>query len=394
MAVKLHRAGFCLAAVVLLLALFFFSASYLLTLLGVLLGLALALSLLLHRDTRRFSLQLYTAPAGQVEHPLELILTTAQAHRLLAAGCAEVELEIESVMFHDIQRQTLRIPLGDQQTRFSFSLPQKLCGAVRFRCKSIRLWDLLGVFSAPCAKFPEVQTILFPETPPLDLTISNVAIGSANAEGFMQNRPGGDPSEVFDIREYVPGDDVRSIHWKLSCKMDTLICRQSSDPSHYDVALLPDLCLAHQSGPVTHQELNAAVALVIALGEQLLAAGIPFCLVLPAPQELQILEVQSAVQLHQQLLPQWMSIAVSSQDGAGLQYFLAEHMEQYFTRLFIVSAGQYEQDVRSLGKRIGTTVLSVDLDAAAPSHLNLASGCESIILPAQTPKNFTYRILC
>ncbi len=394
MAVKLHRVGFCLTAAVLLLALFLFSASYLLALLGVLLGLALALALLLRRDARRFSLQLHAAPTGQVEHPLELVLTTAQTHRLLAAGSAEVELEMEAVMFHDIQRRTLRIPLGDRQTRFSFSLPQNLCGAVRFRCKALQLWDLLGLFHASCARFPEVQTILFPETPPLDLTISNVAIGSANTEGFMQNRPGGDPSEVFDIREYVPGDDVRSIHWKLSCKTDTLICRQPSDPSHYDVALLPDLCLAHRSGPVTHQELNAAVALVIALGEQLLAEGIPFCLVLPAPQELQILEVQSAVQLHQQLLPQWMSMAVPSQDGAGLQYFLAEHMEQHFTRLFIVSAGQYEQDVRSLGKRIGITVLSTDLDAAAPSHLKLGPACESIILPAQTPEGFTYRILC
>lgn len=53
----------------------------------------------------------------------------------------------------------------------------------------------------------------------------------------MQNRKGSDASEMFDIRDYVPGDDIRTIHWKLSGKTDELIVRQASAPSHYNIAL-------------------------------------------------------------------------------------------------------------------------------------------------------------
>ena len=49
-----------------------------------------------------------------------------------------------------------------------------------------------------------------------------------------------DQSEMYDVREYIPGDDIRSVHWKLSSKVDQLLLRQASDPTHYHVVLLPD----------------------------------------------------------------------------------------------------------------------------------------------------------
>ncbi len=40
---------------------------------------------------------------------------------------------------------------------------------------------------------------------------SDDLIGTADTEDIVQNRRGNDPSEIFDIREYAPGDDIRSI---------------------------------------------------------------------------------------------------------------------------------------------------------------------------------------
>ena len=50
----------------------------------------------------------------------------------------------------------------------------------------------------------------------------------ALAEDSSLSRRGDDPSEVFQLREYQQGDDVRRIHWKLSSKLDKLILRESS----------------------------------------------------------------------------------------------------------------------------------------------------------------------
>ena len=43
-------------------------------------------------------------------------------------------------------------------------------------------------------------------------------------------RPGADLTETFQIREYVEGDSMRQIHWKLSGKLYRLIVRDPSLP--------------------------------------------------------------------------------------------------------------------------------------------------------------------
>ena len=44
------------------------------------------------------------------------------------------------------------------------------------------------------------------------------------------SRRGNDPGEVRGIREYVPGDPVRNIHWKLSEKTDKLLVKELGNP--------------------------------------------------------------------------------------------------------------------------------------------------------------------
>ncbi len=65
----------------------------------------------------------------------------------------------------------------------------------------------------------------------LELTLSRDAVGETGDSGLTRSRKGTDASEMFDIRSYVPGDDIRSIHWKLS-EQDgrKLIVRQAKRP--------------------------------------------------------------------------------------------------------------------------------------------------------------------
>lgn len=51
-----------------------------------------------------------------------------------------------------------------------------------------------------------------------------------DTEDYSNERPGYDLSEMFQIRDYVPGDSQRQIHWKLSHKYDKLIVKDPSLP--------------------------------------------------------------------------------------------------------------------------------------------------------------------
>ena len=42
----------------------------------------------------------------------------------------------------------------------------------------------------------------------------------------------------------------------------------------------------------------------------------------------------------------------------GIRYFIMEHMEQYFSKILIISSGKYLKELNSLEGRINITVIS------------------------------------
>lgn len=134
-----------------------------------------------------------------------------------------------------------RLTLERAETAFSFSPRLSGRGALTLaadasRCGTLRLraevWteDLFGLWrseAAPCGEeFVTVEPELF--LPRVSLAENTTVI--TDGEHYSQARPGGDPSETFAIREYLPGDPIRQIHWKLSQKTDELMLRELGLP--------------------------------------------------------------------------------------------------------------------------------------------------------------------
>ena len=71
-------------------------------------------------------------------------------------------------------------------------------------------------------------------------------VASGNQKGRQNegqqtlSKKGYDATEVFELREYQPGDSIRTIHWKLSEKFDTVLVREPSDTSSYDILVMFD----------------------------------------------------------------------------------------------------------------------------------------------------------
>ena len=55
---------------------------------------------------------------------------------------------------------------------------------------------------------------------------------------YSTQKPGSDPSETFGLREYMPGDSLHSVHWKLSAKSGQWMVRQCSAPLSHSIVLL------------------------------------------------------------------------------------------------------------------------------------------------------------
>lgn len=393
MAAAHHRVGFCLSAAVLAVLLFIFSSPYVMWMLMILLGSAAASWLFLRHDARGFEIKAEVSPGGQAGRPVKLCMTTVKKGMFMGAAYAVAEIEISNIMFGTSELKRVRIPLLSRTNSLEMPFETSLCGETGISCISIELWDVLGLFRVRCAPFKEARTTIYPVAADVQLSISRETSGTVSADGMTQNRKGTDHSEIFDIREYVPGDDIRGVHWKLSCKTDSLIMRQPSDPAHYDVMLLPDIGLGAGEEPVSNKELEGAASFTLALAEELLSLGTSFCLAIPGADGLDICEVRSRRQL-EEVLPRWLGTRVTEKSGVGLRYFISEHMEQYFTRLLLVSGGKYVQDMRGLDVRMGITIITAEDGVSSPSYTAVSPGCDAVVLPADGTDGRPYRIVC
>ena len=112
----------------------------------------------------------------------------------------------------------------------TFELHTSHYGCINLCVKEMTVYSFLGLFKK--IFYPEmISNIMI--LPKIDKDY-NFAIPEANEDDdiyqFDDNEKGNDRSEVFDIREYREGDNIRDIHWKLSSKRDFMVVKEFSKP--------------------------------------------------------------------------------------------------------------------------------------------------------------------
>lgn len=364
--------------------LFFSGKSFLLTVLLLTLVLIPVFGILIRRDGKRMEIRL------EKESPVAVRIHSRGTLRV--ADRVQIELEVKNEMFDRIEYLQFLLPLKGTEQSFSLPVELQLCGQTRFHCTRVWVTDLLGLFRIPLQAGQTFYTVIYPTKRNVQVERIAGTVGSSQTDGFLQNRKGNDPSEMFELREYTPGDDIRSIHWKLTSKTDDLVIRQASDPSHHTLLLLPDYGLDQLKRPGGVTEMNTVIAVGVEAARKLLKNGRGFCLAIPTRNGLQIYEVQNEKEFSR-MLPQWLSIPVQAVGGMGLEYFQMQHLEQYFNRLVILSAGDYEQGLRGLEQKIGITVIQASAGKEL-SYTSLKQNGVLIEIPAREDQKETYRILC
>ena len=116
---------------------------------------------------------------------------------------------------------------GRKEKKAGFYVASDYCGVLQIRTEQIRVWDYLALFSRKRCCGEKVNLLVMPRA---DMVIADLrsVIPQGNTPGdySQPDRPGDQPPEIFQIRSYQPGDNMRDIHWKLSARMDQLMSRR------------------------------------------------------------------------------------------------------------------------------------------------------------------------
>lgn len=146
------------------------------------------------------------------------------------------------------------------------------CGRLRVWVPHVVLYDCFGIFGIRCHCSAVTHVTVQPETfEPLVVLVPNPN-SIDESDSYSQEKPGADLTETFQIREYVPGDSPRQIHWKLSNKFDKLIVRDPGLPISKNV-----LVFWERTGESNDAALiDAQAEVVISLCRSLVDSGIQF----------------------------------------------------------------------------------------------------------------------
>jgi len=157
-------------------------------------------------------------------------------------------LHVQNAGFFPVQRAVCRVTCtnaltGAGMTRvLPFSLPPKgktdirfdlvssHCGRLTVTTDHLRTGDVFGLFERSIAFHAEHGLWIRPSRFPVNVSLPEQADAIADSDEYSMTQPGYDPSETYAIRAYIPGDPIRSIHWKLSQKADTLLTRELGLP--------------------------------------------------------------------------------------------------------------------------------------------------------------------
>lgn len=154
-----------------------------------------------------------------------------------AAVCAPETDDRKRVLSLEIRRLSLCFSCGafsEQRVEEDVTFPYS--GSYDAACVRISLYDPLRLFRAVCSADITASTSIIPDR--ISDDIVHVAISERMSEIVAMSAANNSGDEFFDIRDYIPGDSQRDIHWKLSAKNDALtVIRRSSQVKNRFVAV-------------------------------------------------------------------------------------------------------------------------------------------------------------
>lgn len=171
---------------------------------------------------------------------LRIRAVTASA---IPAGRARTRLMVTNTFTGECRWEQLEFSPSRLPQMLEHTLSSSTCGVISCRLTKARAYDLLGLFCLP-VKIREdglCRMIIQPNIffPALELDFRQSP--DSDGERYSARRPGGDPTELFGLREYRPGDRLNRVDWKLSQKMEALLVKESSLPVTNRALLLVDL---------------------------------------------------------------------------------------------------------------------------------------------------------
>lgn len=162
-----------------------------------------------------------------------------------------------------------------KEEHYYLPLDTTYCGCLKIHIENASSNDIFG-FAAVTLKsavFAATYTV-YPPLFDVDVQLTHANRIALSGITYDPHRRGKDTTEVFEMRDYQPGDPLKAIHWKVSARLDELVVREASRPTDSDVMLLVDARVEGMSDARHAQTFNGTYSVATTLSLALARCGI------------------------------------------------------------------------------------------------------------------------
>ena len=170
-----------------------------------------------------------------------LIEIRLKNHTWFPALQSHIKVFLSNTFLENTVEQVLEMPVKPHvESSLRLSLRFMNLGCYTIEADTFSLQDIMGfiIVKKPMNISGEIYVIPCPTTDTLP-DVTHFMAGAAEVE--ESTHKGSDFSEVSDIREYIPGDRIRDIHWKISARCDELMVKERVSTAGSEMVLFPNL---------------------------------------------------------------------------------------------------------------------------------------------------------
>ena len=149
---------------------------------------------------------------------------------IVPVALTELELSCENLRTGETDSTTIQLTPGPKSRKeIDFEVQSGHAGRYRVSVSNAVIMDPLMLWSKEVACEGIKYITVMPELFDVQMSYASDAALLEN-DRSADSRRGEDPGDVRGIRDYVAGDPVRNIHWKLSEKVDKLLIKELGTP--------------------------------------------------------------------------------------------------------------------------------------------------------------------
>ena len=335
-----------------------FSNWFLLLLSAAMLLMPVCLILFMKQDIKNTEIAISMKGGWRVDQKSILKVELKTRHGFVAAGLMDLTLQLENLKFKEKKLFEIHFPISSSNRVFEIEYIPKLCGIVELSCTKAMAYDVLGLVDLSI-KMPETKSItVYPKKVAIQLEKRNDAGSIRDGDQYEKNKKGMDMSDIYDMREYIPGDNIRRVHWKLSSKLDNMVIREGSDTSYYDTILLLDIGLNNQEKAYEKELLSTAYETGMAVSRSLLLIGIQHCLCISQQSGVSVFELTNESG-YLNMQEEMLQMPIPNQNGMGFYYAISQDIENKYTKLIYLTVGECRQELLQIGGKMDVTVISI-----------------------------------